>query len=233
MQELRAKLASIERSLDAGGYRPGTWQTFVRRVQNRPRSERVALAAGISRVSQKLHRRTGRRTLPVAVAVALELAATALGAVLLAVGLRSRSSTAVLGAAAVWVVTFEPLLKLLVGTVLGVRYDYAYLRGIEPRFKMRYGTYVAAARAGRIVLHLSGTIGSPLAAWLVRRLVGPTLVAAAAVCGVTFWALVALNGALFVAGLAGVRRIGGIPVGVSSGGAAAVEIRQALLKRRA
>ncbi len=67
----------------------------------------------------------------------------------------------ILGAAAIWVTTFEPMLKLLIGMALGVRYEYAYLRNGEPRFKMRYGTCLAAPRALRIALHVSGTIGLP------------------------------------------------------------------------
>ncbi len=45
---------------------------------------------------------------------------------------------------------------------LGIAYDYAYLFHIEPRFKMSYGTYLAAPRWARIVFHLSGIVGSPL-----------------------------------------------------------------------
>jgi len=227
MDDLRAQLEAIERMLDAGQYRPGPWAKFLRLAQNRTRDERQALAADVSRVSEKVHRRGGIRSISVTAGVALELAATALGGVFLALGVRLGSNVGVLLAAAIWVTTFEPLLKITFGLVLGIRYDYAYLRGGEPRFKMRYGTYLVASRASRVALHLSGTVGSPLAAWLVGRIAVPSLPLSGAICVIAFWALLGLNMLLFTAALAGLRRLGPIRLGISSGGVAGVELRDA------
>jgi hypothetical protein len=164
--------------------------------------------------------------------VGIELAATAVGGGLLAVGLHHRSNAAVIVAALIWITTFEPLVKVSVGWLLGIRYDYAYVRGIEPRFKMRYGTYFAAPRAVRVVLHLAGTIGSPLSAWLVGRLARPTLPLAGTVCTVAFWAVVAFNALLFFAALAGFRHLGRTRLNVSSGGVAGAELRDAFVGGR-
>jgi len=231
MDDLRDELLVIERTLDAGLYRPGPWERFLRQAQQRPRSERQALAADVSRVSEKVHRRGGPRTVSVAAGVGLELAATAVGGLFLALGIHLASNVGVLLAGAIWITTFEPLVKVVVGFALGIRYDYAYLRGGEPRFKMRYGTYLAAPRATRIALHLSGTIGSPLAAWLVGRIAGPFLSLSGTICCVAVWVLIAINVVLFGAALAGLRRLGPVRLGISSGGVAGAELREALQKK--
>jgi hypothetical protein len=230
MDGLHAELEAIERALDEGLYRSGPWERFVRRARQRPRGERRALAADVSRVSAKLHHRGGRRTVSVGAGVALELAATAAGGALLAAGLRLASNAAVLLAGAIWITTFEPLVKIAVGLALGVRYDYAYLRAGEPRFKMRYGTYLAAPRLARISFHLSGTVGSPLAAWLVGGIAGPSLPASGAICFAAFWVLLGVNVVVFGAAVLGRRRLGPLRLGIASGGAAGTELREALGK---
>ena len=121
MSDLRRKLEAIEADIEAGRYRQGPWGEFVRQLRQRPSGERLAFAADVSRVSRKLHSRNGRRRLPVSAGVGLELLATVAGGVLLAIGLARGWDLVVLAAAAVWVTTFQPLAKLLVGTALGVR----------------------------------------------------------------------------------------------------------------
>jgi len=175
MHELRGRLLMVERALDAGQYRAGEWTAVVRTLRAQPRAVRRALADDVSRVSRKVHRRHPVRTCSLGVAVGLELAATVAGGALLWLGLAIRSNAAALVALVIWITTFQPLLKLAVGLALGVRYDYAYLLGVEPRIKLRFGTYLAASRPARILLHLSGCIGSALAAWVVGRLARPTL----------------------------------------------------------
>lgn len=164
---------------------------------------------------------------PVGRSVALEIGATAVGGLLLWLGVAMRSVTAPVVALIVWVTTLEPLCKMAVGSGLGIRYDYAYLRGIEPRFKMCYGTYLAASRPARIVLHLSGCVGSPLAAWLVARLTAARIPLAATIATVVFDVIVAVNAGLFLAAVVGIRRLGSFPLAASSGGAAGSELRQA------
>jgi hypothetical protein len=163
--------------------------------------------------------------------VSLELAATLAGGALLWLGLATRSNTPALAALVIWITTFQPLLKLAVGLALGVRYDYAYLLGVEPRIKMRFGTYLAASRPTRILLHLSGCIGSPLAAWAVGRLARPTLPLAATVATALFWSIAGLNAGLLLAGVGGLRHIGKLRIAISSGGRAGMELREALSSR--
>src|ERR1041384_5855033 len=129
LADLYTILFVIEHDLDTHRYRSGLWTQFVRLVQQRSQVERMILAADISRVSEKLHRRHGQRTLPISLGVGLELLATTLGAGLLVVGLHTASTVAVLAAAVMWITTFEPLVKMTVGSLLGIRYDYGYLYG--------------------------------------------------------------------------------------------------------
>ena len=226
-EPLRQKLASIEAALDQGIYRPGPWAALLRDADSWTVEERAAVCDQVSRVSDKLHLRTPRRTLPFRTAVLAELGATLAGGAFLAAGLAATASLPVLTAAAVLVTTLEPLIKVSAGMLLGVRYSYAYLRGIEPRFKMRYGTYLVLSRWQRITLHLAGTVGSLLALWMVQRLASPAMPGIAAACRVAFWIVAGINVALFLAGLAGVRGLGPIgPVNSTSGGAAALELRE-------
>jgi len=176
----------------------------------------------------RFHRRHPVRTCSLGVAVGLELAATVGGGALLWLGLAIRSNAAALVALVIWITTFQPLLKLAVGLALGVRYDYAYLLGVEPRIKMRFGTYLAASRPARILLHLSGCIGSPLAAWVVSRLARPTLPLTATVATALFWSIAGLNAGLLLAGVVGARHIGKVRIAISSGGRAGMELREAL-----
>ncbi len=225
-------LFTIEHDLDANRYRPGPWAHFVSLVQQRRQADRRMLAGDITRVSEKLHCRHGRRTWSMPLGVGLELVATALGSGLLIIGLRTASNIAVLAAAVIWITTFEPLVKITVGSLLGVRYDYGYMYGIEPRFKMRYGAYLAVSCAIRVVLHLSGTIGSPLAAWLICHLAHTALPLAALICDLMFWLISGFNAMLFIRALLGWQHLGSLKLDSTSGGAAGSELRRALHARR-
>lgn len=231
MEDLRVILQNIETDLDAGIYQPGPWVAFLRQAACHPLHERAALAEDVSRVSNKLHLRTGRRTLPLRTGILLELAATACGVLLLRSGLRRASHAAVLAATFILASTFQPLIKTSVGRVLGIGYSYAYVQHREPKFKMRYGDYLAAPRWKRIVLHISGTVGSPLALWLVAARAEPELATSATVCKALFWPLTGLQVFLFLAGLAGSQRLGRLYiVRGTSGGAAGAELRAALME---
>jgi hypothetical protein len=218
--DLRIGLLQIEHNLNEGRYRPGPWERYIRELKRRPPAARAALAFEVSRVSRKLHLRTPRKTISVRAGIVIEIAAMALGGVLLRVSVRESSHVLALAGALLWIMTFQPLVKIATAAVLGVGYEYAYLLRGEPRFKMRFGGYVAAPRGARVVLHLFGTIGSPLGAWAAAAIIRASMP--------VFWLVVAVNALEFIAGLAGIRRVGKVRTIESSGGAAGLELHEAL-----
>ena len=225
--DLSEMLRQIEAELDDGAYQPGPWAGFIRVARQRPKAERLALAAHVTRVSDKLHRRKHALRFPVWVGLAFEAAGTAIGVSFLQAGLDRRSTGLVLASAVILTITLQPLVKIAVGYLMGVRYSHFFFFGIEPRFKMRYGTYVSAERWGRVLLHLSGTVGSPLAfLWVATRAEG-VVPRASTVCEVSFLLLVGVQVVTFLLGLAGIQRLG--PLGLvrhTSGGGAAYELRE-------
>jgi hypothetical protein len=226
---LSDQIVAIEREVDSTSYRAGPWARLVNEVRALPIAERRSVAENLSRISRKLHQRGGRGTISVRAGYLAEVGLAIAGAVVLALGTRHQSNLLVIVSAVLWTIAFQPLVKVTVGYLLGVRYEYAYLYGIEPRFKMRFGQYLAQARYVRLLLHLSGTIGSPMGAWLPTVFVDPSLRIAIYVCWGLFWTVVVINVAGFVAVLTGVRsRVGSIRLRDSSGGAAALELREAL-----
>ncbi len=227
-EEIRTRAIEIERQVDEGRYRPGAWEALLEAARALPRAERESLTEDFSRASRKLHLRGGRRTLPVGPALVLEGLAALVGAIFLVLAVERESNLFGILAVLVWVVSFQPLLKVSVGYLVGIDYDYAYLYGMEPRFKMRYGEYLAAPRWARIVLHVAGMAGSPLGAYLVAISLGDTTWVARLVCWLIFWLTVAINFASLGAGLAGVRRLGKLRLSLSSGGVAGQELREAL-----
>ena len=226
---LSDQIVAIEREVDSNSYRAGPWARLVNEVRALPIAERRSVAENLSRISRKLHQRSGRSTVSVPAGYLAELGLAIAGAVVLALGSRHQSNLLVIVSAVLWTIAFQPLIKVAVGYLLGVRYEYAYLYGFEPRFKMCFGQYLAQPRYARLLLHLSGTIGSPIGAWLPTWFVDPSLRIAIYVCWGLFWTVVVINVAGFVAVLTGVRsRVGSIRLRDSSGGAAALEVREAL-----
>jgi len=227
-ERVRDRITEIEHQIDAKRYRPGPWERVLRDARALSREDRGVLKEDCSRVSNKLHRREGRATLSLSTGIISEAALTVLGGALIILAIHNRSNLIGIIAAAIWTMTFQPLLKIAVGRLLGIEYEYAYFHGAEPRFKMRYGDYLAAPRWARIVLHLSGTIGSPLGAWLAMVFLPADLTIAIDVCRAIFWVVVAVNVAGFIVALAGVRKLGPMKASASSGGWAALELREAL-----
>jgi hypothetical protein len=225
---LRGRIAQVERQIDEKTYRPGPWARVLRDVRMAPRKEREALKDEITRVSSKLHQREGRRTVSFMTGLVAEVVATLAGAVLVIFAIHEHSNVFAILAAGILAMTFQPLVKIGLGYLLGVGYEYVYFNGAEPRFKMRFGDYLAAPRWARILLHLSGTLGSPLGVWLVQICLPSDLRIAAYVCWVVFWILVAVNAVGFLVALAGVRKLGPMKASASSGGVAATELREAL-----
>jgi hypothetical protein len=232
LRDLAERLSALERDIDAGSYQAGRWGTLLRDLRRLSRSDRLVLSEAISRVSNKLHTPKATHRVSFGVGLAVEGGLALLGAGILWWALEIRAAWAAVVAALIWTMAFQPLIKILTGTVLGIRYAYAYLLGPEPRFKMRYGTYVAAPNSARIAFHISGTLGSPLGAWLPVPLLGQKLPTATTFCWLLFGMVVAINLVPFILALAGHQRIGRVRLSLGSAGSAAVEIRDALHQGR-
>ncbi len=227
-ERIRDRIAEIEKQIDEQRYHPGPWDRLLKDARMLPREDRAALKEEITRVSSKLHRRNGRRTLSLTTGIIAEAALTVVGGVLIVLAIHNQSNALAIVAAAIWTTTFQPLVKMGVGYLLGVEYEYAYFYHVEPRFKMRFGDYLAAPRWARILLHLAGTVGSPLGVWLVMVCLPGDLRIAIDVCLVIFWIVIAVNVAGFIVAVAGVRKLGPIKAIDSSSGVAALELREAL-----
>jgi len=226
--DLRGRLAEIERAVDDGTYRPGPWQALMRDIRNSMFFERAALAEDVSRVSRKLHLRRRRRRVAMNIGFLLEIAAIMLGSLLVMMGAVTRSNSVAFLGALFWMVAFEPIIKLMVGILMGIHYDYFYLLAIEPRLKMSYGSYLANPPPGannRSPLGHSrlavGRVSDVLdaAANAVRR--GGAVPRRILV-------LVIINVVNFMAPLLGIHRFGPMRLTMSSAGSAALEIREGL-----
>ncbi len=228
MNELRDRVHAIESEIDAGIYRSGEWVELISEIERQPRDERSALRDDVSRTSRALHQRHVTRTIPVPLALAAELGLTAVGASLIVLAARERSNVLGVVGACAWITAFQPLVKFATGRALGVQYDYAYVFGVEPRLKMKYGSYIVAPRWARALVHFSGTLGSPLGAILAWAVMPPNLSLARTLCLAGFWVLSGVNAGLLIAGLLGVRRIRGFSLALSSGGACGRELREGI-----
>jgi hypothetical protein len=219
----------IEEELDAGRYRAGPWAEFLKSARGQPKETRLALAADVTRVSDKLHQSKHPTRFPFWVGLIFEAVGMAAGFAMLEAGLARAHGGLVIASAVVLTIALQPPIKIAVGALMGVRYSHFFFFGVEPRFKMRYGTYLSAERWQRLLLHLAGTVGSPLAFWWVALRAAETLPRASAVCWVLFLLLVAVQVMTFLLGIAGVRRLG--PLGAvrhTSGGAAAYVLRDSV-----
>jgi hypothetical protein len=222
---LRDRLVTIEAALDRGDYKPGPWRGLINEIRHSPQVERAALAPDVTRLSRKLHLRRPHRRAGILGAVLLEALAGIVGGVLVATALSHRSTLLALVGMGLWVMSFEPLIKVGVGTALGVDYDYAYLyNGFEPRFKMKFGTYLALPPLRRVIVQFAGTLGSPLGALLAARLY-PELSTASVITWVVFWILVLINASAMAAEFAGVHRLGKLRFPPGSANEMVVELR--------
>jgi hypothetical protein len=223
---LRDRLAMIEAALDRGDYRPGPWRRLVDELRDSVQTERALLAPDVSRVSRKLHLLRRRRTVGVVGAILLEGLGGTLAGLLIAAALTHGSTLLALVGIALLVTSLEPLIKLSVGTTLGVEYDYAYLYGgVEPRFKMRFGSYLTLPPLRRALVQLAGRPGSMLGALIAIELFTPALPAARIASWVVFWLVLAANIGGLIAELAGVRRLGPLSVPPGSSTALVEELR--------
>lgn len=229
MSDLDDQLASIEAALDGGSYRPGAWQRFVDALSAAPALERARLEAGVTRVSDKLHRRRTARVVSLERGLAFEVLGACAGLALLAWGAATGATLALVAAAAVLATALQPLLKVSTGLALGVRYAYAYLRRGEPRFKLQFGSYLAAPAWRRALLHGSGTLGSPLAWLLVSVVAAPSSPTLARVLLWLFAGHLLFQAGISLLAAAGLRRLPLLGLlRLTSAGAAGWELRQAL-----
>jgi len=127
--------------------------------------------------------------------------------------------------------SLQPLIKIVVGLIIGVRYAYAYLWYIEPRFKMQYGSYLTTAPMGRVMLHLSGGLGAPLALLLgVIFIADSTLVD---LCWIFFWVMLLIQIVAFAAEWVGITKVGPLRLSLlTSPATAAMELKTVLNLRR-
>lgn len=227
IEELRRTILEIEQTLDDGTYRPGPWARMLKRAHLLEPQARAALSEDVSRVGDKLHRfnRPGRvASVTTGVLGGLLVFAAGIAGVVVGVRLDNAASTPVILAGTfATCAAAQPLFKVFVGSLLGVRYSYVWVwMKIEPRVKMRYGTYLSLPLARRLILQAAGTVGSAS----VFLVTGYALAAqgdlpgTATACIAIGLFFVGLNTALFVLGFAGHRGARTM----MSGGLAAAEI---------
>ena len=225
-QGLRALLAAIAADLQAGTYRIGSWRAFVEQARGAPLQASRDLSTLISAVSNLIHSRRALHTYPLGALTVVEIVCMLGGFFALAAGARRDSWVLLTIAAALLVLTLQPLVKVACGRALGLSYSYGFTMGGEPRYKLAFGTYLAATPARRILFHLSGTLGSVLGLLLVAT----TCVESLPALGRVLFGLAALHAAVQVVFFAMVsagrdRFFGFGPLRFSSAGAAADEWR--------
>lgn len=225
---LAAQLAEIEQALDSGSYRAGTWEEFLVAAHTAPPAERARLETAVTRVSDRLHGRRAPRVLSPERGLALEALAACGGFSLLGAGAASESRLLLLAAAAVLATALQPLLKTSTGLALGLPYSYAYLLKGEPRFKLQFGAYLAAPVWKRVLLHGTGTLGSPLACLVVAGVARGSSPGLALVLLCLALAHLAFQALLALLAFAGRRRVPLLGLlRLTSAGAAGWELRLA------
>ena len=223
MSEIEQLIEDVDQALTEKRYRPGGWQRLVAEVDKLPLAERVLLQERISSLGNKLHQRHGflRMWFPLAFAIEICLAVGGL-ALLLGGG----DFVLVMTGFAFLLLSLQPLIKTVVGLMVGVRYAYAYLWYLEPRFKMQYGTYLSLTPMQRIVFHSSGIIGTPLALLFAIQML--QAYEPAMFWGwLLFWVAIALQLVPFLAELTGLKKVGPFRLAVLTGAATiAAEIKK-------
>lgn len=216
MLTINQQIEEIENALDEKRYRVGSWQKLIEEVEALSSDERAEISESISELGNKLHQRHGFPSIPFVYGFLVEFMLTGFGTSILIVG--SESLLLSLAGALALILSMQPVLKILVGLLLGVRYAYVFLFYVEPRFKMQYGTYLSLATMQRVVYHTSGVIGTPLALLLaIQILQGFDL---PMIWGwVLFWGAVALQVIPFLAELMGLKKVGPFRLAVFTGAA--------------
>jgi hypothetical protein len=224
MTAIAQQIEEIQQALDENRYQVGSWQRLVKDVEALGREERIEFSRSISELGNKLHQRHGYPRLPFVAGLLVEIMLMGFGLTLLIMG--SESLLLLYVGSLALILSMQPLLKILTGLVLGVRYAYVFLFYVEPRFKMQYGTYLSLTPLQRIIFHTSGVIGTPLALlFAIHMLQGSEL---AMFWGwALFWGAVALQVVPFFAELAGLKKVGPFRLAVLTGAATiAAEIKK-------
>ena len=159
MKDIANRMQAIAAALEADDYRPGSWQSVLADIDALSADQTRTLAPEVTKLSRQLHQRHGFLQVGFRVGYAVEIFVFIAGCLAIA------EDSLVTNLAGIFCLglCLQPLIKISVGLVLGVRYDYAYLWYIEPRFKMQYGSYLILPGERRVLLHLIGSIGTPLA----------------------------------------------------------------------
>lgn len=221
--DIRARLLEIEQAIASDTYKTGRWQHLIADIESLSDADRQALSEDVSRTSRALHRRHGFPELPFIVGWLGEIAMFVAALVLLQI---DQLLAALVGSAAL-ALCLQPLIKTAVGLVLGVRYDYTYLWYFEPRFKMRYGSYVCLPGGKRVLFHLAGSIGTPVALFVAWRVLLPINEWLALLALIGAILAIALQVGAFAAEWYGVRKIGTFRLSLlTSPATAAMELRK-------
>ncbi|MFT4797572.1 MAG: hypothetical protein ACJAYE_002747 [Candidatus Azotimanducaceae bacterium] len=206
MNELQAyidELEAIDLAIANGTYKKGRWQRLVREIQDLPAESKKALSTLVTQVSNHLHQENEFPSLPVTIGFAFEAVLFTAACLLLvepSIWLR------LVGVAAL-ALCLQPSIKILTGSILGVRYAYVFLWYFEPRFKMQFGSYLARSQGQKMLINAMGSIGTPIALAtgyvVLQDLPWLSLLCLAAVVGATVMQVGA-----FIAALMGVRKVG-------------------------
>lgn len=224
MSDIEQLIEEIDTALTEQRYRPGAWQRLVAAVYKLPVAERAELKERISLLGNKLHQRHGFPQLGFPLAFALEIMLAVCGLAILLSG--SDGIGLVMIGLVFLMLSLQPLIKIVVGLLVGVRYAYAYLWYIEPRFKMQYGTYLTITPWARVLLHLAGSLGTLVAFLLGVMLLGDSFSNLADLCWIFFWIFLIIQIVAFVAEWIGIHKVGPFRLSLlTSPATAAMELR--------
>ena len=201
--EVRQMMDRIENDLDSGTYQVGGWQKCLAEIRELDEGGSSMLSQDLTRISNKLHRRNRFPEAQAWMGFVFEYLLLATSIFLMTV----ESTPLRLVSIILLALCLQPLIKISLGVLLGVRYSYVYLWYFEPRFKMRFGTYHRLERWKKLALQLLGSIGTPIALLIGWRVLAdePLL---AALCLAGAIAALLMQVAAFAAVWFGVRKLG-------------------------
>ncbi|HJN50780.1 MAG: hypothetical protein QGI68_18650 [Pseudomonadales bacterium] len=217
-------MEEIDAALRSERYRPGAWQRLVTEVRKLPVIERLELEERISALGNRLHQRHGFPQMGFPLAFAVEIGMCVCGLAVLLGG--TDSLIVAIAGLGLLLLSMQPLVKVVVGLLIGVRYAYAYLWYIEPRFKMQYGSYLTVASFGRVLLHLAGSLGTPMALLLGFVCLRDDFAELSLICWELFWLMLLVQIIAFVAEWVGFTKVGSFRLSLlTSPATAAMELK--------